>query len=325
MKLVGLPYSGTYGFVETEMNWPSTTWWRRRSKAVVLRGVPHADRARASRASRDFYMPGPRPQRLASTASASLRHPAHRCGRRVCTRAHVSVFLEAQRAREGRSMNREYVYKGFERFWHWTQALLILFLALTGFEIHGSFALLRLRAGRALPQHRGAGPSRAHRLRHLLALHDRRVAPVPADAENLRAQVEYYLVGIFRDAPHPTRKTPLSKLNPLQRLVYLGLKLLVIPVDRDLGAALHVLPLPAEPRDRRARRERAPGRSPSSTPRAPSSSSRFVVAHLYLITTGRTRHVEPEGDDHRLRGSREHEPSPAARPAATNRAREVAA
>ena len=43
-----------------------------------------------------------------------------------------------------------YVYKGFERFWHWTQALLILFLALTGFEIHGSLALPRLRAGGAL-------------------------------------------------------------------------------------------------------------------------------------------------------------------------------
>ena len=35
-----------------------------------------------------------------------------------------------------------YVYKGFERFWHWMQALLILFLALTGFEIHGSLAFL---------------------------------------------------------------------------------------------------------------------------------------------------------------------------------------
>jgi thiosulfate reductase cytochrome b subunit len=34
-----------------------------------------------------------------------------------------------------------YVYKGFERFWHWTQALLIMFLALTGFEIHSSYSL----------------------------------------------------------------------------------------------------------------------------------------------------------------------------------------
>ena len=27
----------------------------------------------------------------------------------------------------------------FKRFWHWSQAALILVLLLTGFEIHGSF------------------------------------------------------------------------------------------------------------------------------------------------------------------------------------------
>ena len=43
-------------------------------------------------------------------------------------------------------------------------------------------------------------------------------------------QVNYYFIGIFRHAPHPTKKTVLSKLNPLQKLVYLGLKVLVIPV-----------------------------------------------------------------------------------------------
>ncbi len=33
-----------------------------------------------------------------------------------------------------------YIYKGFERFWHWMQAVLIFFLAFTGFEVHGSFS-----------------------------------------------------------------------------------------------------------------------------------------------------------------------------------------
>ena len=36
-------------------------------------------------------------------------------------------------------MKPEYVYGGSRRFWHWTQAALIVLLALTGFEIHGSF------------------------------------------------------------------------------------------------------------------------------------------------------------------------------------------
>ena len=34
-----------------------------------------------------------------------------------------------------------YIYRGFERFWHWSQALLIFFLALTGFEIHGTYEI----------------------------------------------------------------------------------------------------------------------------------------------------------------------------------------
>ena len=37
------------------------------------------------------------------------------------------------------TVNRIYIYKRFERFCHWTQAALIIFLAITGFEIHDSF------------------------------------------------------------------------------------------------------------------------------------------------------------------------------------------
>ena len=35
---------------------------------------------------------------------------------------------------------RVYIFKAFERFWHWSQAALIILLLLTGFEIHGSYA-----------------------------------------------------------------------------------------------------------------------------------------------------------------------------------------
>ena len=34
------------------------------------------------------------------------------------------------------------IFKRFERFWHWAQALLILVLLMSGFEIHGSYDLL---------------------------------------------------------------------------------------------------------------------------------------------------------------------------------------
>jgi thiosulfate reductase cytochrome b subunit len=35
---------------------------------------------------------------------------------------------------------------------------------------------------------------------------------------------------MFKGEKHPTKKTEVTKLNPLQRLVYLGFKLVLIPV-----------------------------------------------------------------------------------------------
>ena len=38
-------------------------------------------------------------------------------------------------------MERIYIFTRFERFWHWTQALLIIAMLVTGFEIHGTYKL----------------------------------------------------------------------------------------------------------------------------------------------------------------------------------------
>jgi thiosulfate reductase cytochrome b subunit len=184
-------------------------------------------------------------------------------------------------------MRREYVYKGFERFWHWMQAGLILFLALTGFEIHGSLTFFGFEA--AVRYHRGA----AIALLVLIALaifwhfttgEWRQYLPT---LTNLRAQAEYYVVGIFRDAPHPTRKTALSKLNPLQRLVYLGLKLLVFPVVVTSGLLYLFYRYP------QTRGIDALNVSGLETIALLHTAGAFLlvaflVGHLYLITTGTT-------------------------------------
>ncbi|GIV18084.1 MAG: cytochrome b561 [Armatimonadota bacterium] len=122
------------------------------------------------------------------------------------------------------------IYTGFERFWHWTQAVLILFLAFTGFEIHGAYTFFGFRE--TVRYHNIA----AYLLLTLIAFaifwhfttgEWRQYVPT---LENVRAQLEYYVIGIFRNAPHPTRKTVLSKLNPLQKLTYFGLKVVMIPL-----------------------------------------------------------------------------------------------
>lgn len=132
-------------------------------------------------------------------------------------------------------MKRIVIYKGFERFWHWVQASLILFLALTGFEVHGSYSIFGFE--KAVAFHRTAswmliGLIIFAIFWHLTTGEWRQYIPT---TKKLRAQVNYYLSGIFRGMPHPTEKTHLSKLNPLQRIVYLAFKLILIPITITSG------------------------------------------------------------------------------------------
>ncbi|MFW6290015.1 MAG: cytochrome b/b6 domain-containing protein [Mariniphaga sp.] len=127
-------------------------------------------------------------------------------------------------------MRRVYIYKGFERFWHWTQALLIIFLALTGFEVHGSIHILGFEHA-----------ARFHRMAswmligliifaifwHLVTGEWRQYIPT---SKNLMAQIRFYTIGMFKGEKHPAKKTEVKKLNPLQRLVYLGFKLVLVPL-----------------------------------------------------------------------------------------------
>ncbi|MFG0248497.1 MAG: cytochrome b/b6 domain-containing protein [Phycisphaeraceae bacterium JB051] len=136
-------------------------------------------------------------------------------------------------------MKKVMVYKRFERFWHWLQALLIILLALTGFDIH-------------YPQITIFDFATAHMIHkfcawafivlvafaifwHFTTGEWRQYIPTKQYVGDM---VQFYLVGIFKNAPHPVKKTLLSKLNPLQRLVYLGLKILIIPVMVTTGLML---------------------------------------------------------------------------------------
>lgn len=125
---------------------------------------------------------------------------------------------------------RMYIYTFFNRFWHWTQALLVILLALTGFDIHFRIGLFGFE--RAVIWHQYLAWAFVVLIAfaifwHLTTGQWRQYVPT---RHFLGEMIRFYLLGIFRNAPHPVRKTQLSKLNPLQRLAYLGLKILVIPV-----------------------------------------------------------------------------------------------
>jgi len=127
-------------------------------------------------------------------------------------------------------MQKVYIYKKFERFWHWTQAALIFFLAVTGFEVHGSFSFLGYE--QAVESHRIAAWMLLILIAFSIFWHFttgewRQYIPT---FSKLQAQIRYYTVGIFKGEPHPTRKSVRKKLNPLQALTYLGFKLVMAPL-----------------------------------------------------------------------------------------------
>ncbi len=184
-------------------------------------------------------------------------------------------------------MKKEYVYRAFERFWHWTQAALIIFLGVTGFEIHGSIHFFGY--DQAVRYHNTAAISFLVLIVFAIFWHFttgewRQYLPT---WKNLRAQAEYYIFGIFRNAPHPTKKTVLSKLNPLQKLVYAGLKVLVIPVMVITGLLYMFYRYPQR---YEVLSLNIGGLQVVATLHTIGAFLlvSFFIAHLYLITTGNT-------------------------------------
>lgn len=182
------------------------------------------------------------------------------------------------------TVKRVYIFKGFERFWHWMQALLIIMMAVTGFEIHGTYSWLGFSVADywhttfawtliglwifAIFWHLTTGEWRHY---------------IPT-TEKLMDVVKYYSLGIFKGEHHPYKPTQVRKHNPLQLMAYLGFKLMMAPLiwvtgllymfyndwsalglewlDLGIVAALHTL--------------------------GAFLLVIFLVVHMYLITTGHT-------------------------------------
>jgi thiosulfate reductase cytochrome b subunit len=180
---------------------------------------------------------------------------------------------------------RIYVFKRFERFWHWAQAALIIFLLLTGFEVRGSYAAFGFQ--RAVELHTLAAWSLVTLWVFAIFWHFttgewRQYIPT---GKNIVAVMNYYSVGIFTGAPHPFRVTQLSKHNPLQRLAYLLVKLVINPLIWASGLAyLYYNELAAT----KLAASLDLGTIALLHTAAAFMMLIFLIGHLYLSTTGHT-------------------------------------
>lgn len=123
------------------------------------------------------------------------------------------------------------LYPVFERLWHWSQAVLIILLVITGFEVHGSYHIVGFE--KACVYHNYLGWAAV--VLTIFALFWHFVTGewkqyIPR-VTNIMGIALYYFVGIFKGHPHPFQKTRERKLNPLQQVSYFFFVCVLLPIQ----------------------------------------------------------------------------------------------
>jgi thiosulfate reductase cytochrome b subunit len=187
-------------------------------------------------------------------------------------------------------IERTYLHTRYERIWHWLQALVIVFLILTGIEIHAPDAFRLLGFETAVMIHRTLGfvliaNAAIGLLYQLVSGQIRQYFSSSQDFLPLAVRLgRHYLWDIFHGRPHPFQKSRDTRLNPLQRVVYVATLSLLLPIQAATGLLIWGT-------------QRWPDTVGSVGGLAPLAAvhtmgswifAAFVIAHLYLITTGRT-------------------------------------
>ena len=127
-------------------------------------------------------------------------------------------------------MSKVMMYARFERLWHWSQAVLIILMLVTGFNIHGSINLLSFQ--QAVDIHTFAAWTLIGLwvfawFWHITTGEWKQY--IPSMPDRILAMVRYYAIGIFQGKTHPFHKDRSHKHNPLQRMAYLGLHVFIGP------------------------------------------------------------------------------------------------
>jgi thiosulfate reductase cytochrome b subunit len=185
---------------------------------------------------------------------------------------------------------RIFMYQAYERFWHWLQTVAIVILLCTGLIIHrpeifGAFsfggvviihnvmaAILAINAILAL-------------FYHLATENIRRYIPHPHGFfDDTFKQLLYYTRGIFEGGRHPFEKTPGRRLNPLQQATYFMILHILLPLQGLTGIFMWGV-------QKWPQAANLFGGLPFLAPfhsLVAWTFATFIVAHVYLTTTGAT-------------------------------------
>lgn len=206
--------------------------------------------------------------------------------------AHATLRVISARRRPKQELETKpvYMYDAYERFWHWLQTITIILLLLTGLVIHrpdlfGMFSFPHMVTLHNLLAVVLVANAALALFWHLASGQIRQFIPRPRGFfDQAIVQAKFYLDGIFRGKEHPFEKTYRKKLNPLQQISYFGLLNVLLPFQIITGALMWGV-------------QQWPGIAgmlgglPFLAPLHTLIAwllATFVVAHVYLTTTGAT-------------------------------------
>lgn len=128
------------------------------------------------------------------------------------------------------------IYTRYERFWHWSQAILIFIMLVTGLGLHGWYSVIPFKLAVTL-----------HTIGGILLVtlwafttfwnfttgQWRQYLP----KKGMLAVIRFYAFGILIGAPHPYKKSLLRKQNALQSIAYVVFMLILGPAIWASGIA----------------------------------------------------------------------------------------
>lgn len=128
-----------------------------------------------------------------------------------------------------------YLYTRYERLWHWLQTLLIIVLLATGLETHGIYTFLGFHTAVKVHNFVGITWLIAFAFFVFWILTTGEWKQYIPTSKKMIAVIRYYSYGIFQGEAHPVPKRKEAKHNPLQRLVYLNVAAILLPIQMVTG------------------------------------------------------------------------------------------
>ena len=188
-------------------------------------------------------------------------------------------------------VDREYLISPWIRIWHWTNALLILTLGITGISVHfADPGLMLVEFSLAVRIHHIAGVTLIAAylffvVANIVSGNWWQFVPKPPEIlKRLIAQARWYSFGIFRGEPSPHVVTREQHFNVLQALTYWNVMYLLMPTV-IISGLVYLYP------------EFAPDKLFGFDGLLPIAMLHylcaaaillFMLSHIYLGTTGRT-------------------------------------